>query len=229
MTRPTICCIVPVYNCERYLAQALDSVLAQTYWPLRIVVVDDGSTDGTASVAATYKDRIAYLFQENAGPAAARNAGLGQARERFVAFLDADDVWHPDKLAKQMACFEADPDLDLCLTQVANFWSPELEVEPELRGDERMTAPWPGYTCSSLLARRSAFDRAGLFDPALIVGEDGEWFRRVSRLGLRHHMLPEILTRRRLHEHNLTRRRREESREALLRRVKASIDARRSG
>src|SRR5690242_4967891 len=99
MHGPTVTCIVPVFNGERYLGEALDSIFAQGHQPLEVLVVDDGSTDGSAAVAKSYGDRVRYFFQPNAGPAAARNLGLEAARGEFIAFLDADDLWHRDKLA----------------------------------------------------------------------------------------------------------------------------------
>ena len=95
-----ISCIVPVYNGERYLAETLQSILGQRVGPLEVIVVDDGSTDGTAGVARRFGSAIRVLHQTNAGPAAARNLGLSEARGDFVAFLDADDLWKPDKLAR---------------------------------------------------------------------------------------------------------------------------------
>ena len=112
--KPLVSCIVPVFNGERYLAEALDSILAQTYRPVDLIVVDDGSTDGTAQVAAGYGERITYLYQENSGPAAARNKGIDAAQGEFVAFLDADDVWHEEKLARQMVRFDARRELGVC-------------------------------------------------------------------------------------------------------------------
>src|SRR5688572_20501170 len=98
VTTPTISCIVPVYNGERYIREALDSILGQTYPNLEVVVVDDGSTDATAAAVASYGNRVSYLWQPNAGPVAARNLGLGAATGDYVAFLDADDLWHLEKL-----------------------------------------------------------------------------------------------------------------------------------
>jgi len=95
-----ISCIVPVFNGERYVSEALDSILAQTYRPLEIIVADDGSIDGTAAVVASYGEQVIYLRQANAEPAA-RNLGLSAARGEFVAFLDAVDLWHPEKLAHE--------------------------------------------------------------------------------------------------------------------------------
>ena len=97
MDQPLISCIVPVFNGERYLGEALDSILAQTYRPLEIIVSDDGSTDGTAAVVASYGECVKYLWQVNAGEAAARNLGSSAAGGHFLAFLDADDLWHPEK------------------------------------------------------------------------------------------------------------------------------------
>ena len=106
MSAPLISCIVPVYNGERFLSQTLDSVLGQTYRPLEVLLSDDGSTDGTPQIAARYSKRIRYLTHANTGPGAARNRGLRLARGDFVALLDADDLWHPEKLERQMAQFE---------------------------------------------------------------------------------------------------------------------------
>src|SRR4051794_39471252 len=129
MSAPTVSCIVPVFNGERYLREALDSILAQSHSALDVLVVDDGSTDDSAPLAKSYGDRLRYFFQPNAGPAAARNVGLAAARGEFVAFLDADDRWHPHKLTLQLARFGARPELDYCVTHVQNFWVPELKEE----------------------------------------------------------------------------------------------------
>jgi glycosyltransferase involved in cell wall biosynthesis len=136
-----ISCIVPVYNSERYLGETLDSILAQTYRPLEIIVVDDGSTDGTAAVAAGYGHRVRYVRQANAGEAAARNRGLNVAEGEFVAFDDADDLWHPEKLERQVARLEHRPEIDLSFTSFENFWIPEL-AEEELRFRSGVRAWW---------------------------------------------------------------------------------------
>src|SRR5438093_12571348 len=107
MKQSMISCVVPVFNGERYLAEALESILEQSYRPLEIIVADDGSTDGTRAVVAHYGTQVRYLWQPNSGPAAARNLGLSAARGEFVAFLDADELGHPEKLERQMARFAA--------------------------------------------------------------------------------------------------------------------------
>jgi glycosyltransferase involved in cell wall biosynthesis len=203
VTAPLISCIVPVFNGERYLREALDSILSQTYRPLEILVVDDGSTDGTAALVAGYGDRVRSLFQPNAGQAAARNLGLSEARGEFVAFLDQDDLWHPEKLDRQLARFAVRPDLDLCVTHARNFWSPELpDAPPWLQDDPRFMQSLPAYALGALLARRGIFDSVGKFDAALPVGEDTDWFLRTVEHGVTIELLPDLLMYRRLHQTN---------------------------
>jgi glycosyltransferase involved in cell wall biosynthesis len=149
---PVISCIVPVYNGERYLAETLNSIVGQTYRPLEIIVVDDGSTDGSARIAEAFGPRVQYCWQENAGEAAARNGGLGMAQTEFVAFLDADDLWRPEKLARQIAQFQEKPEIDLCFTSFENFWIPELAAEEQR---------YRGICLISTAVRLEYFDRFG--------------------------------------------------------------------
>ena len=104
---PLISCIIPVYNGQRFLAESLDSIFAQTYRPLEVIVCDDGSTDGTAHVAAEYPQPLVYIHQPNQGSPRARNCGIRAAKGDFLAFLDADDLWRSEKLTRQMARFQA--------------------------------------------------------------------------------------------------------------------------
>lgn len=226
MTIPMVSCIVPVFNGERFVREALDSILAQSYRPLEIIVADDGSSDGTAAAVAEYPD-VRYFWQPNAGPAAARNLGLGEARGEFVAFLDSDDLWAPEKLAIQMARFEARPELDLCVAHVQNFWVPELHEERDRFQDDRRSKPIPGYVTQSLLATRSIFERVGPFNAATRHGDAADWFLRAADEGAVMELLPDVLTHRRLHETNLSRARASESREAHLQIIKASLERRR--
>ncbi len=227
LERPLISCIVPVFNGERYLNEALESVLAQTYRPLEIIVADDGSTDGTPSVVASYGDQVTFRSQPTAGPAATRNLGLTAARGAFVAFLDADDLWHQEKLARQMARFAARPEVDVCVTHVRHFWVPELsDEETRFRHHWRAEA-LPGYYTSTLLARWTVFDTVGEFDPALWHSDATEWFLRAADHGAVLELLPEVLTHKRLHHSNLSRREGEASRQEFIRLVKASHERRR--
>jgi len=113
--------VIPSYNYARFVREAIDSALAQTYPPLEVIVVDDGSTDATPEVLASYGDRIRVIRQRNEGVARARNAGIATARGDYVAFLDADDVWHPRKLELQIARFDGDPSLGLVHCGVEMF------------------------------------------------------------------------------------------------------------
>lgn len=229
MIRPLVSCIVPVYNGELYLAEAIESVRAQTYPRLEIIIVDDGSADGTAGIARRYAPHATYLHQQNQGPAAARNLGLGAARGEFVSFLDADDLWHPGKIERQLSCFEAHAGLEVCLTKFQNFWVEELAREARKLKDHPLARPMTGFAPPTLLARRSVFEKVGLFDPTRRHGENMDWFLRAADLNVAIHLLPEPLVRRRIHPGNMTRTEGSASRDAFLRFVKDVLDRRRRG
>jgi len=224
---PLITCIVPTHNGGRYVHEAIDSILAQTHRPIEIVVIDDGSTDDTAEVVARYGDQVTYHWEADVGPPAARNAGLRRAHGELVAFLDGDDLWHPEKLERQMARLAARPELDYCLSHVRLFWMPELEAEAEKYRDSERVQP-PGYATTTLLARRAVFDRVGAFNPELWYADAGDWFTRASGLGAVSEVLPDVLTFRRMHQTNLTRRKTAQSREEWVDFLKSSLDRRRA-
>ncbi len=201
MMRPKISCIIPVYNAAEYLAEALDSVLAQTVVPDEIILIDDGSTDDPQKVVNPYQRHVHLVHQENRGPAAARNHGLRLATGDLITFLDADDVWAPEKTARQCEALANGPELSICITHAQNFWQPELAHERE-HLDQRYAEPHPGYVCQCLMARRGVFDRIGVFDESLRVSEDTDWFARAERAGIDKLILPDVLVHRRLHSTN---------------------------
>lgn len=227
MNSPLISCIVPVFNGERYLRQALDSICAQTYRPIEVIVVDDGSTDATAVIVASFGDRLRYLRQDNQGPPAARNLGIRAAKGEYVAFLDADDLWHPEKLQRQAKRFEARPELGYCVTYCQNFWIPDLQAEAERYREHRVAQPVPGYVTQTLFAQRAVFDSVGLFNVALAHGDSTEWFLRAAQRGAVMELLPDVLSYRRLHSENRSRLLASSSREEFLHIVKMSLDTRR--
>ena len=193
--------IIPVHNGARYLAQAIESVLAQDLAAHEIIVVDDGSTDESASIAGGFGSLVRVLRQTQRGPNAARNAGVSAATGAFLAFLDADDLWAPAKLARQIESFEAISGLDVVFTYVRNFCSPELTAAQR----KRIVCPpeaMPGMIPSSLLLRTASFLP---FAENLVVGELVLWLDRIRDLNLKVHTLPEVLVSRRLHETNLGR------------------------
>ena len=199
-----VSCVIPVFNGERYLTEALGSVLRQTRAPIEIIVVDDGSTDDTPRILEGMGDRITTVRQANAGPSAARNRGIEKARGDYVAFLDADDLWLPAKTETQLRCFERDPRLAVCTSLMQNFWAEDLAEEEARLKDTDTARPQPGPS-QTLLVRKGAFDRVGPFDPALLHRDTQDWVTRARAAGLRFEQLDEVLVRRRLHANNLSR------------------------
>jgi glycosyltransferase involved in cell wall biosynthesis len=199
--RPLVSCIVPARNAAHYLAAALNSVLAQTYRPIEILLIDDGSTDETASCAGRYK-AVTVVSQASAGPAAARNLGVRLAHGELVAFLDADDLWHADKLARQVEVFHAQPDVGYCLTHIQNCCKPHVQEEAGCYCDHPRGQQLPGYTSSTLVARRAVFDAVGPFNPALRYTDQVDWFLHADDLGVPMSMLPNVLTYRCIHGNN---------------------------
>lgn len=193
--------IIPVYNGERYLAEAIGSVLEQTYPVDEIIVVDDGSTDGSADVARSFKD-VRLALQPQSGAASARNKGVELATGNVIAFLDADDVWTPDKNKLQVAALEHHPDVDMVFGYAEQFISPDVEdiVRRQVRCPEEKMA---GYIPSAGLIRREVFDRVGLFLPQWQIGDFIDWYARAMEGGITSILLPEVVMRRRLHGMNL--------------------------
>jgi glycosyltransferase involved in cell wall biosynthesis len=200
-----ISCIIAVYNGERYLRETLDSILAQTYRPLEIIVADDGSIDGTARVAADYGDRITYVRQSQKGYAVAKNLGLSAARGDFVAFLDADDLWHSEKLARQMVRLRERPEIDLCFTRYKNFWMPDLAEEEQRCAGRFYSQPQSAWSICTLLTRRAVFERFGDFHDGTRGLENMTWFLRAAAQGAVIEVLPDSLMYRRFHLGSVTR------------------------
>ncbi len=226
MSAPTVSCVVPVHEGARHLAEALESVLEQSCPPQQVVVVDDGSTDRSAAVAAAFGPCVTIVHQRRRGPAAARNAGIGRSEGDLVAFIDQDDRWHPEKLERQMACFDAEPALDLCFAHAELWWEPVRADEARALRDHLRGGRVPALTSPALLARRSAFDRVGLFDESLHFADASDWTLRAIDAGLRLVVHPEVLLYHRMHDANLTLQR-EASKSEFVRLVKATLDRRR--
>jgi glycosyltransferase involved in cell wall biosynthesis len=196
--------VIPVFNGEKYVAEALESVLAQTYAPIEIIVVDDGSTDDTPGILAAFGSKIRALRQLNAGPSAARSRGIEQARGEYLAFLDADDLWVPNKTETQLQRLSGNADLSVCTSLMQNFWMEDLHDEAMRMRDTDMARPQPGPS-QTMLARRDAFDRVGLFNPTLHHRDTQDWIVRARAAGVSFDQVDEVLVRRRLHAHNLSR------------------------
>lgn len=216
----TVSCVIPVWNCERYLAAAIESAFNQTdvRGTLEVIVVDDGSTDGTPDVIASFGSRVKAARQENAGHGAARNTGIRMASGEFIGFLDADDLWHPEKVARQLDRLRA----PMCFTWLRNF-----EGAPPAWETTQAADAVPGYSSVTALVHRSVFETVGLFDAALRHGGDRDFFMRAAELGVGKVMIDEVLVYRRLHESNRSRHLSANSRAEYLRILKASLDRRR--
>lgn len=182
---PTVSVVIPVYNRAHCIAEAVESVLGQTFRECEVLVVDDGSTDATPEVLARYGDRIRYLRQENAGPAAARNRGIRESRGEFVAFLDSDDLWRPEKLELQVREFRGDDRMGIVATNVI-FLYPDREVRTPF-GEKDTGAIRDGFldeflmVTSSVMIRTECFREVGLFNETLQYAEDLDLFYRVAR------------------------------------------------
>lgn len=224
MNTPLISCIVPVYNGEKYLADAIGSILGQTYKHIELIVADDGSTDKSCMIAESYGKQLNLIIQETEGPAATRNFGLRAARGDFISFLDADDIWHPEKLAKQIRTFRHHPNIDFCVTHVKMFWENHLIDEENYYRNQFRACSIPGYATTTLLARKSVFDQVGTFNNKFWFSDAVDWFVRANEMGLSSMVLPKILVYHRMHSENLTRRCEKESRDEYLQLVKAHLD-----
>ena len=198
----TVSCVIPAYNAERYLERAVTSVLEQSRPPEEVIVVDDGSTDGTGALLAAYGSRLRVMRQANSGPAAARNTGIRMAAGEIICFQDADDEWHREKLAKQLALFDSRPDVGICITRLRNVWAEHLDAERRRLGAHVFANDPPGYVFQTSLIRRDVFVRAGMLDEKLRRAEDIEWFARARDAGVELALLPEVLVYRHLHGAN---------------------------
>lgn len=201
----TVGCVIPAYNAELFLAEAVESVLRQSYSVSHIVVVDDGSSDGTAQIAQSFGSKVHFVAQPNKGPAAARNRGVRESQGEFLAFLDADDKWDEQKIELQMAALEARPDCGYCVTYIQNFWIDELEEERRRFAQSSLAQPMPGYLTQTLLVRRSVFDQVGPLHETAGAGDATDWFLRARGLGIPSLLLPQTLVYRRMHHNNRSR------------------------
>ncbi len=217
--------IIPVRNGERYLGEAIASVRRQSIAPIEIVVVDDGSTDGTAALAETLGRDIWLIRQPHAGVTISRNRGIRSARGRFVAFLDCDDVWTDDKLATQVPIMLEHPEIQIALGHIRRMWTATAHAGTP--AGLRFTEPELALHLGAALIRRSIFEIVGAFDETVSHAEDWDWFMRVRERGLVAVVHPEVMLHYRRHGDNMSNDE-SETRAALVRLIHRSIGRRRS-
>jgi glycosyltransferase involved in cell wall biosynthesis len=218
--------VITVYDGERYLAEAIDSILAQTYTPGEVIVVDDGSTDGSARVAQEY-EQVRYVFQPHRGHPAALNTGIEAATGEFIAFLDADDLWTPEKLSFQIPYLFEQPDVGFTLALLRNFVEPGAEL-PSRPTQDLLVCDEVLLTVGTLVARRGTFERVGVFDTDYVHGYDVDWFIRAKEAGVAMGIVRETCLLRRIHGSNMSFDR-EARKLAFARVVRSAIERRRAG
>ena len=187
---PKVSVIIPTYNRARIVGEAIDSVLFQRYDDSELIVVDDGSTDGTEELVASYLPRLTYLYQEHQGVSAARNRGIASARGEYLSFLDSDDLWLRDKLSSQIHFMESHPECLICYTD--EIWIRKgVRVNPMKKHRKysgmifEQCLPLCIVSPSSVLIARTLLDEVGIFDETLEVCEDYDlWLRIAARYPL---------------------------------------------
>lgn len=185
---PGVSVVIPAYNYERFLPEAIDSVLAQTYAPIEVIVVDDGSTDNTKAVVAAYGDKVRYVYQNNAGLSAARNTGIRNAKYDFLGFLDADDYWKPNFVARGMELFQQ-LSLDYAVVAFQSQFVDEFGKELTKKNFPEVTVGALNhrdvllknrFAADAVLVRKTALLEAGFYDEKLRSSEDRDMWVRIG-------------------------------------------------
>ncbi len=222
---PTVSVVIPTFNASGYLKDALESAFQQSFQDLEILVIDDGSTDDTAAVVGSFGSRVRFFQQEHAGPSRARNRGISEALGSYIAFLDADDIWLPQKLEKQLSLFEADPSLGLVTTGHQMFdeggiYEPTWDKRADLFGDRNVARAIfikSNVATPTVMVPQSVLVDVGVFEEEIDIGEDDNlWIRIASKYKVG--LVDDILVRCRRREGSLTK---DEAR--LLRDVRKNI------
>ncbi len=202
---PTVSVIIHTYNNEKFIVETLESVLNQTYKDYEIIVIDDGSVDSTRNMLLPYMQKIKYHYKENGGIASAKNAGISLSKAEFIAFLDHDDLWVPDKLKMQMECFNENPQAGLVYAKYTSFRD----------GKELRTKPEKGYSgwifkellaksfiqTSTVIVKREYLNAIGPYDESFSLGDEYDMFLRISKK-FQCGFINKGLTRYRIHDTN---------------------------
>lgn len=201
MERPLVSVIIPAYNAGSFLASSIQNVLRQYYFPKEIIIIDDGSSDNSEKIARSFKE-VRYFYQENSGPAVARNLGIQMAKGNILAFNDADDLWSLDKLNVQYSEIEKDPSIEIVIGWIALFKGQDNKGNAiEILAPSQ---PIFAYSFGSSLIKKSAFEKVGLLDVDFIFGEDVDWFLRAREKKISIKMIEDVVLFYRKHQTNMT-------------------------
>jgi glycosyltransferase involved in cell wall biosynthesis len=187
--------VIPVHNGERFLAQSIDGVLRQDHPSIELIVVDDGSTDSTAKLVSGY-EKVRYVFQENAGASAARNAGIAASTGDLITFCDYDDVYRESKVSAQVEHLLSHLDTACVLVHHRTFVEAGTQPPPWMEKDDRGV--------QSPMIRRVVLEQVGGYDARYRMSETVEWLTRMKAAGLAVDVLEQVLVDRRLHGSNLS-------------------------
>jgi len=237
LKQPLVSIVVPVYNGERYLAAALESIHAQEYRTFEIVIMDDGSTDRSAEIVKAFAqvcaqvcaqtcDAVRYMYQRNQGVASAWNAGVAAANGELIAFLAQDDLWTPTKLGTQVEYMVSHPHIQYTVAKARYFLEPGCSIPSGLK-EELLDRDHVARIVETMVARRSVFDMIGGFNTDLATSQDVEWFARAKDLDVPMAVIPKVLLHRRIHDHNLTYRVQPSINKNLLRIMRQSVERQR--
>ena len=199
---PSISVVMAVKNAGRYLRDALDSIYVQTFAPSEVILVDGGSTDDTLHVANSYT-RVRLIEESGRGYASAWNDGIRAATGDWIAFLDSDDRWVPDKLRLQIAAAALDPTA-MCIIGHVQFFADEGQTLPSGFRAQLLDHSHVAYMPGAMLVRRALFDDVGYFDPAWTIANDIDWFAELKDRQTRIAILPDVLIHKRVHADNLS-------------------------
>lgn len=221
-TRPLVSIIIPVFNREKHIQQTLESLISDEYHPKEIIVIDDGSNDGSAEIIKRFPG-IKYHYQKNQGVAAARNTGIKHATGQYIAFLDSDDIWIPGRLEYSLAYFLDHPGVDYLLGQQQMFLDEGVQ-KPNYIKQEWLDFPQNGSGTGVLIAKKNCFDKVGLFNQNYPSSEDTEWLLRANEAQLLKARLPILVIKRRIHDSNLSTKLVKKTRGLIFKMMKESVE-----
>lgn len=208
--KPLVSTIIPTRNRSNYVTEAVESVLAQTYPHIEIFLIDDGSTDGTGEAMKRFGDKIIYLYQENKGVCAARNLALSKAQGKYIAFLDDDDIWLPEKIERDVEFLEKNDDYGFVFSGFCYFSDDQdrMDERVSLKEGEETTYDYLYgdnviYSTSLVTMRKACLDEVGFFDESLIQSADYDMWLRIAK-HYKFGFIPECLAKYRLHNTNMS-------------------------